>query len=108
MYPLIWNREEKEAKGPTLHRVSCVSSVVLLGRDTGLPRLLAPDLLTGVKGVDLVIRGNVVLNTLSAYSNSMLLRDQICINSSSIRQVSGLAELSYARGFDSPLHNRTV
>jgi hypothetical protein len=36
----------------------------------------------------MVIRGNVVLNTLSARSTSMLLRDQICINSSSSRQVS--------------------
>jgi hypothetical protein len=60
--PLIWNREEKEAKGPTLHPVSCVSSVVLLRRDTGLPRLLVPNLLTGGKGANLVIRGNVVLN----------------------------------------------
>jgi hypothetical protein len=60
--PLIWNREEKEARGPTLHRVYCVSSVVLMGRETGLPQLLAPLLLTGGKGADLVIRGNVVLN----------------------------------------------
>jgi hypothetical protein len=37
---------------------------VLLGRDTGLPRLLAPNLLTGGKGTGLVIRGNVVLNTI--------------------------------------------
>jgi hypothetical protein len=85
--PLIWNREEKEARGPTLHRVYCVSSVVLMGRETGLPQLLAPLLLTGGKEADLVIRGNVVLNTLSARSTSMLLRDQICINSSSSRQV---------------------
>jgi hypothetical protein len=48
-----------------------------------------------------VICGNVVLNTLSARSTSTLLRDQICINSPSIRQVSGLAELSYATDFDS-------
>jgi hypothetical protein len=61
--PLIWNREEKEVRGPTLHRVYCVSSVVLLGRDTGLPHLLAPNLLTGGKGADLVIRGDVVLNS---------------------------------------------
>jgi hypothetical protein len=47
-----------------------------------------------------VIRGNVVLNTLSARSTSTLLRDQICINSPSSRQVPGLAELSYATGFD--------
>jgi hypothetical protein len=38
-------------------------TVVLLGRDTGLLQLLAPLLLTGGKGADLVIRGNVVLNT---------------------------------------------
>jgi hypothetical protein len=48
-----------------------------------------------------VIRGNIVLNTLSTRSTLTLLRDQICINSSSSRQVSGLAELSYATGFDS-------
>jgi hypothetical protein len=100
--PLIWNREEKETRGPTLHHVSRVLSVVLMGRDTGHPHLLAPNLLTGGKGADLVIRGNVVLNTLSARSTSMLLRrDQICINSSSSRQVPGLAELSYATDFDS-------
>jgi hypothetical protein len=40
--------------------VSCVLSVVLLGRDTSLPHLLASNLLTGGKRVDLVIRGNVV------------------------------------------------
>jgi hypothetical protein len=72
-----------------------------MGRETGSLQLLAPLLLTGGKGADLVIRGNVVLNTLSARSTSTLLRDWICINSPSIRQVSGLAELSYATGFDS-------
>jgi hypothetical protein len=41
----------------------CVSSVVFMGRETGLLQLLAPLLLTGEKGADLVIRGNVVLNT---------------------------------------------
>jgi hypothetical protein len=35
---------------------------VFLGRDTGLPHLLSHNLLTGGKGADLVIRGNVVLN----------------------------------------------
>jgi hypothetical protein len=79
--------------------VSCVSSVVLMGRETGYLQLLAPLLLTGGKGADLAIRGNVVLNTLSARSTSTLLRDLICVNSSSRRQVSGLAELSYATGF---------
>jgi hypothetical protein len=71
-----------------------------MGRETGLPQLLAPLLLTEGKGADLVIRGNVVLNTLSARSTSTLLRNQICINSPSSRQVSGLAELSYATVFD--------
>lgn len=37
-------------------------SVVLLGRDMCLSHLLAPNLLTGVKEADLVIRGVVVLN----------------------------------------------
>jgi hypothetical protein len=69
----MWNREVKEAKGPTLHHVSCVLSVVLMGRETGLLQLLAPLLLTGGKGADPVIRGNVVLNTLSARSTSTLL-----------------------------------
>jgi hypothetical protein len=80
-----------------------------MGKETGSLHLLAPLLLTGGKGADLVIRGNVVLNTLSARSTSTLLRrDQICINSSSRRQVLGLAELSYATGFDSPRRNRVV
>jgi hypothetical protein len=39
-------------------------TVVLLGRDTGLLQLLAPLLLTGGNGADLLIRGNVVLNSL--------------------------------------------
>jgi hypothetical protein len=73
-----------------------------MGRETGSLHLLTPLLLTGGKGADLVVRGNVVLNTLSARSTSTLLLDQICINSPSIRQVFGLAELSYATGFDSP------
>jgi hypothetical protein len=77
-------------------------SVVLLERETSSLQLLAPLLLTGGKGADLVIRRDVVLNTLSACSTSTLLRDQICINSSINRQVPGLAELSYAKGFDSP------
>jgi hypothetical protein len=99
----MWNREEKEARCPTLHHVSCVLSVVLMGRETSTLQLLTPLLLTGGKGTDLVIRGDVVLNTLSARSTSTLLRDWICINSSSIRQVPGLAELSYATAFDSVL-----
>jgi hypothetical protein len=63
------------------------SFVVLLGRETGPLQLLVPLLLTGGKGADLVIRGDVVLNTLSARSTSILPRDQIYINSSSSRQV---------------------
>jgi hypothetical protein len=74
---------------------------VLLVSDTGSIQLLAPLLLTGEKGADLVIYGNTVLNTLLARSISTLLRDQICINSSSNWQVSSLAELSYATGFSS-------
>jgi hypothetical protein len=42
--------------------VSRVFSVVLMGRETGSLQLLAPLLLTGGKGADLVIRGNIVLN----------------------------------------------
>jgi hypothetical protein len=71
-----------------------------MGKETGHLQLLASLLLTGGKGADLVIRGNVVLNTLLARSTSTLLRDQIYINSPSIQQVSGLAELSYATAFD--------
>ena len=93
-------RKRPEAQ-PYIMCLVCFS-VVLMGRETGSLQLLAPLLLTGGKGADLVIRSNVVLNTLSARSTSTLLLDQICINSSSIRQVSGLAKLSYATGFDSP------
>jgi hypothetical protein len=53
-------------------------------RETDTLQLLAPLLLTEGKGVDLVIRGNVVLNTF--YLDVAV--DQICINSSSSRQVS--------------------
>jgi hypothetical protein len=42
----------------------CVSSVVLMGRETDPLQLLASLLLTGGKRADLVIRGNVVLNKL--------------------------------------------
>jgi hypothetical protein len=77
-------------------------SIVLLGRETGSLQLLTPLLMTGGKGADLVIRGDVVLNTLSARSTSTLLQDQICINSLSRWQVLGLAELSYVTTFDSP------
>jgi hypothetical protein len=83
---MIKKRKRPEAQ-PYILCLVCFT-VVLLGRDTGLPRLLAPNLLTRGKGADLVIHGNIVLNTLSARSTSMLLRYQICINSSSSRQVS--------------------
>jgi hypothetical protein len=58
-----------------------------MGRETDSLHLLAPLLLTGGKGADLVISGNIVLNTLSACSSSMLLQNRICTNSSSSRQV---------------------
>jgi hypothetical protein len=102
VHPLIIQRSERGQRPNPISCVSCVSSVVLMGRETVSLQLLAPLLLTGGKGPDLVIRGNVVLNTLSARSTSTLLLDQICINPLSIRQVSGLVELSYATGFDSP------
>jgi hypothetical protein len=81
-----WRLERGQRPNP-ISSVSCVFSVVLIGRETGFLQLLAPLLLTGGKGADLVICGDVVLNTLSARSTSTLPRDQICINSSSIRQV---------------------
>jgi hypothetical protein len=92
--------------------VSCVLSIVLMGRETGTLQLLAPLLLTGGKGADLlltggkgadlVIRGNVVLNTLSARSTSMLLRIRLTSTLHQAGRSLGLAELSYATGFDSP------
>jgi hypothetical protein len=39
-----------------------------MGRETGTLQLLAPLLLTGGKGADLVIRGDVVLNTSDDYA----------------------------------------
>jgi hypothetical protein len=85
--PLIIQRSERGQRSNPISSVSCVSSVVLMGRETGSLHLLAPLLLAGGKRADLVIRGNVVLNTLSARSTSTLLRDQICIHSPSSRQV---------------------
>jgi hypothetical protein len=49
-------------------------SVVVKGRETGSLQLLAPLLLTGGKGADLLIRGNVVLNTLSARLSGTIIR----------------------------------
>jgi hypothetical protein len=60
--------EERRERGQRPNPISCVScvySVVLMGRETGTLQLLAPLLLTEGKGADLVIRGNIVLNTLS-------------------------------------------
>jgi hypothetical protein len=85
--PHMKQRRKRGQRPNPISSVSCVSSVVLMGRETDPLQLLAPLLLTGGKRADLVIRGNVVLNTLSARSTSTLLRDQICINSSSSRQV---------------------
>jgi hypothetical protein len=87
VHPLIIQRSERGQRPNPISCVSCVFSVVLMGRETGPLQLLASLLLTGGKGADLVIRGNVVLNTLSARSTSTLLRDQISINSSPSRQV---------------------
>jgi hypothetical protein len=58
---MIEKRKRPEAQ-PYILCLVCFT-VVLLGMDTGLPRLLTPNLLTGGKGADLVIRGNVVLNS---------------------------------------------
>jgi hypothetical protein len=62
VHPLIIQRRERGQRPNPISFVSCVSSVVLMGRETGPLQLLAPLLLTGGKGADLVIRGNVVLN----------------------------------------------
>jgi hypothetical protein len=80
---------EKKKRPEAQPYIMCLvcSSVVLLGRETGPLQLLVPLLLTGGNGADLVIRGNVVLNTLSARSTSTLLRNHICIDSPSSWQV---------------------
>jgi hypothetical protein len=62
VHPLIIQRSERGQRPNLISSVSCVSSVVLMGRETGSLHLLASLLLTGGKGADLVIRGNVVLN----------------------------------------------
>jgi hypothetical protein len=48
-----------------------------MGRETDLLQLLAPLLLTGGKGVDLVIRGDVVLNREDSSDSRALLRPYI-------------------------------
>jgi hypothetical protein len=75
VHPLIRQRRERGQRPNPISCVSCVSFVVLMGRETGPLQLLVSLLLTGGKGADLVIRGNVVLNTLSARSISTLSRD---------------------------------
>jgi hypothetical protein len=64
-------RKRPEAQ-PYIMCLVCFS-VMLMGRETGLLQLLAPNLLTGGKGADQVICGNVVLNTFSARSTLTLL-----------------------------------
>ena len=56
------SRSERGQRPNPISSVSCVSSVMLMGRETGSLHLLAPLLLTEGKGADLMIRGNVVLN----------------------------------------------
>jgi hypothetical protein len=63
VHPIIIQRTERGQRPNPISCVSCVSSVVLMGRETGSLQPLAPLLLTEGKGADLVIRGNVVLNT---------------------------------------------
>jgi hypothetical protein len=59
--PRCFQRERGQRPNPT-SCISYVSSVVLMGRKMGSLQLLAPLLLTGGKGADLVTRGNIVLN----------------------------------------------
>jgi hypothetical protein len=61
--PHMEQRSERGQRPNPISSVLCVSSVVLMGRETGSLQLLAPLLLTGGKEADLVIRGNVVLNS---------------------------------------------
>jgi hypothetical protein len=74
--------EERRERGQRPNPISCVScvySVVLMGRETGILQLLAPLLLTEGKGADLVIRGNIVLNrkhgTITARGTALLGRE---------------------------------
>jgi hypothetical protein len=68
--PHMEQRSERGQRPNPMFSVSCVSYVVLMGRETGYLHLLAPLLLTGGKGADLVIRGNVVLNSLNSQSSA--------------------------------------
>jgi hypothetical protein len=78
----IWDRDQKEARGPTLYPVSRVFplSCLIMGRETGPLQLLASLLLTGGKGADLVIRGNVVLNSFLFPFNVPSVRFSICFS----------------------------
>jgi hypothetical protein len=58
----ILQRSERGHRPNPISSISYVSSVVFMGKVTGSLHLLAPLLLTGGKGADLVICGNVVLN----------------------------------------------
>jgi hypothetical protein len=87
---------------PNSTHVSRVLSVGLLGRETGLPHLLVPNLLTGGKRADVVISGNIVLNTLSTRSTLALLQDQICIDSLSSWHVPQPSRTVLRDSFDSP------
>jgi hypothetical protein len=78
---------------------------MLMGRETSSLQLIAPLLLTGGKGADLVIRGNVILNTLSARSTLILLWIRSAPTLHHAGRSSGLAELSYAIDFDSSIQS---
>jgi hypothetical protein len=52
---LIIQRSERGQRPNPISCVSCVSSVVFMGRKTSFLHFLAPLLLTGGKGADLVI-----------------------------------------------------
>jgi hypothetical protein len=94
---MIENRKRPEAQPYTLCLV-CFS-VMLMGREMSLLQLLALNLLTGGKGADLVILGNIVLNTLSTRSTSTLpwIRSSPTLHHAG--RSSGLAKLSYAADF---------
>jgi hypothetical protein len=73
VHPLIIQRRERGQRPNPISCVSCVSSIVLMGRETGTLQLLVSLLLTGGKGVDLVIRSNVVVNSKKLHGLSMTL-----------------------------------
>jgi hypothetical protein len=63
VHPLIIQRSERGQRPNPISCVSCVSSVVLMGRETSLLQPFTSLLLTGGKRADLKIYDNVVLNT---------------------------------------------